>query len=77
MAVSASFVAIMGILSKLFPDRIATIMATCEAIFGVGFTFGTVGQRQSQVQFIFTYMARCHKKKLPKSNTSLYGTNLL
>ena len=46
MAVSASFVAIMGILSKLFPDRIATIMATCEAIFGVGFTLGTVDDIQ-------------------------------
>ncbi len=40
MSTTTSFVSIMGILSHLFPDRTSVIMATCEAIFGVGFTFG-------------------------------------
>ena len=38
---AASYGAVLGILAELFPDKVSTIMSSCESFFGVGYTIGT------------------------------------
>ncbi len=40
---AASWGAVLGILMKIWPDRVATIMSWTEMFFGLGYTIGQFG----------------------------------
>jgi hypothetical protein len=40
MGDAAIWGAVLGIMMKLFPSKVATIMSTLEMCFGVGYAFG-------------------------------------
>lgn len=48
VAESASYVAVMGIMMKIWPDRISQIISWTESIFSIGFTIGKFRNKMNQ-----------------------------